>query len=69
MPTMPPTIDQIIAAIRERDSGRTFHEHTVIRWDTALAGEIDRLRAENKRLWLLLNEPAVTSVEMMGTVS
>jgi hypothetical protein len=69
MPTVPPTIDEIIAAIRERDSGKTFHEHTVLRWDTALSDEIDRLKSENAKLWRLLNEPSVKPVEMMGTVS
>jgi hypothetical protein len=46
--TMPPTLNEIIAAIRERDAGSPRRLCDPIRWDTALANEVERLRAQ---LW------------------
>lgn len=42
--TRPPTIDKILTEIEARDRGRTYHERSLIRWDTALAAEIRRLQ-------------------------
>jgi hypothetical protein len=44
--TMPPTLNEIIAAIRERDAGSPRRLCDPIRWDTALANEVERLRVE-----------------------
>lgn len=43
-PTVPPTLDGIIAAIAARDAGRPSSPGQPMRWDTALALEVLRLR-------------------------
>ena len=42
--TLPPTIDEIIGEIRWRDHGSRRHPTDPLRWDTALANEVERLR-------------------------
>lgn len=42
--TLPPTIDEIIGEIRWRDHGSRRRPTDPLRWDTALANEIERLR-------------------------
>ena len=42
--TIPPNLDDIMAAIDERDRGAKLLPQNVVRWDTALAAEVRRLR-------------------------
>ena len=44
--TVPRSLDDVIAAIRARDAAAPWREAwDPVRWDTALADEVERLRA------------------------
>jgi len=43
--TIPPDLNDIIAAIRVRDGASPKRLCEPVRWDTALANEVERLRA------------------------
>lgn len=60
---MTPTIPDIIAAIRERDSGTTFYEGRPERWDSILAAEVERLQAVLRKVQYMVGEQEFAFIE------